>query len=145
MDRQVGGQRAEAGLVAEALPDAGDDDVGRGDRAVLGARGAQRGADLLGGDRRAVEDDLSPSGTAARSTAAAAAIPASAAFCARRMPASSAADLARRRAAKVSWSGVSTTPSARSRSATASGKAGSTIAWRSPIRATARETSSSMI
>ena len=67
---------------------------------------------------------------AERSTAAAAAIPASAAFCARRMPAISAPDFTRRRSANASWSGVSVTPSARSRSATASGKSGSTSASR---------------
>ena len=88
---------------------------------------------------------LSPSGTAWRSTAAAAAIPASAAFCARRIPASSASDFARRRNAKVSWSGVSVRPSARRRSATASGKSGSTSASRTPIFAIAREISSSSI
>ena len=65
-----------------------------------------------------------PTGSAARSSAAAAAMPASAARCARRIPASSAGDFTRRRDANVSWSTRSSTPSARSRSATATGRSG---------------------
>jgi hypothetical protein len=78
-----------------------------------------------------------------RNSEAAAPTPASAALWARRMPASSASLLTRRRSRTACSSTNSSIPSARSRSATPSGKSKSTIACRTPMRAAAREISSS--
>ena len=85
----------------------------------------------------------SPSIEARRRSSAAARMPASAATWARRMPCSSAADLARLRSATALWSMCSVMPSARSRSATATGMSGSATASCTPIALTTREVSSS--
>jgi len=84
-----------------------------------------------------------PAGAAPRINRSAAAIPASAAPCARRMPASSAAVLTRRRPSSVSGSTVSLTPAARRRSATATGRSDGTPAASTPHSASARTTTSS--
>ena len=57
-------------------------------------------------------------------------IAASAAFCARRIPASCASVFERRRSSKSSWSTSSSMPAARSRSASQTGKFSGTLAWR---------------
>ena len=72
-------------------------------------------------------------------------MPASAAAWARRIPASSAADFVPAPGRDRRWSGWMTMPSARSRSATATGSSGSAIASRMPIAAAAREASSRSI
>src|SRR5204863_157010 len=69
---------------------------------------------------------------APRNSSAATAIPASAAFCARRTPASSCSFLTRRRSAKKSRSAESSTPSARRRSAKPTAKVCGTTAFEIP-------------
>ena len=71
-------------------------------------------------------------GTARASSSLAAVIPASAARCAARMPSSSTGVFARRRRPTAASSTVRTTPSASSRSASASGKSPGTIASATP-------------
>ncbi len=86
-----------------------------------------------------------PSARASRRSAAQTAMPASAATCARRMPASSASFFARRRASKASWSGRSSIPSARRRSARTTGSSGGTTAVRRSTRRHRRAASSRSI
>ena len=69
-------------------------------------------------------------------------IPASAAFCARRMPASSCGDFARRRSSKKRWSTSSSIPFARRWSATPSGNQRGTTARSTPRSRTTRRASS---
>ena len=65
LDRQPGGQRSRTGLMAEALPDRGDDDVRRRRRPAGRARVADRLAHRLGLERRPVEPQRVPVGLGA--------------------------------------------------------------------------------
>ena len=87
------------GVVAAAREHAHDHDVRRAGAPAAAQRVPDRGPHALGGQLRAVEHQPAVHArSAARSSAAAAAMPASAARCARRIPASSLPFFARRRA-----------------------------------------------
>ena len=98
-----GRDRAEAELVADrGLRSVGDDEV-VGRHPVVGERLANRGLHELAGERLAVDRQAAVRGLGAgEQISFAAPIPASAARCARRIPASSASVFTRRRSAKKS-------------------------------------------
>ena len=119
-DRLAGAQLPLAEVMADRRlrPVRDDEDVGGG--AVLEERRRDRRLEpsLVSGRPSSSSSAVADRQPPGRSRSRAAAIPASAAACARRIPASSARDFDRRRSAKVARGpGRSSTPAARSRSA----------------------------
>ena len=145
VDRQSRRERAAARLVAAALPDRGDDHIGRAWSSVRGARLAQSEADVLGEERLAVHleaafgsapgareqlETLRPSPPRR---------PAVRRGCLRARPVTSSAAAARRQPRRRSGR----RPPARRRSPSASGKSAGTIASLMPISRTTRASISS--
>ena len=115
-----------------------DHDARRRRRARLGARRTDRRTHRLGRERLAVVVQAAAVADRAPDQLSPAAMPASAARWARRMPASSAGVLTRRRASTVRLSTSMAMPSARSRSATATGRSAGTTAPPTPHLLSAR-------
>jgi len=131
-------------VVADArLLAVGDDEVlGRG--AVREERLGDRLLEALGGEWLALELEDVADGLGGAEELRAAAVPASAATCARRMPSSWSGVFERRRAVKSARSTSRTTPSARSRSASSSGNPAGTAASSTPSSLHARAAISSI-